>query len=105
MRGLPMSHAPTLPRTPHPAAHALAVAIVVLALLGALMLTAPESALAFKSVERGDRGARVATVQRVLGIRADRHFGPATVRAVKRFQRSRRDRKSTRLNSSHANIS
>ena len=83
-----MNHAPTLPRTSR-RVPTRAVALVLLSLRAGLLLAAPEPALAFKSVERGDRGSRVATVQRVLGITVDRHFGPATVRAVKRFQRQR----------------
>lgn len=62
--------------------------LVFLLLLGAAA-TSAESAHAFQSVDRGDRGPRVATVQRVLGITVDRHFGSGTVRAVKRFQRRR----------------
>ena len=84
-----MNHAPTLPRLPLRVHPPLATVLVLLSLVVALLLTGPDAALAFKSVDRGDRGARVATVQRVLGLTVDRHFGPATVRAVKRFQRRR----------------
>jgi len=61
----------------------LAVALAALALLA---LAAPASA---DPVERGDRGPRVAAIQRWLGLTVDRFFGPATQRAVKRFQRRR----------------
>lgn len=84
-----MNHAPILPRTRSGARRVQAVGLVVLSLAAGLLATAPERAHAFKSVERGDRGGRVATVQRVLGLAVDRRFGSATVRAVKRFQRRR----------------
>jgi peptidoglycan hydrolase-like protein with peptidoglycan-binding domain len=60
-----------------------------LAVLGAvLVLLAPAAgAEAFKPLKRGSTGPRVAQVQRWLGIEADQIFGPATRRAVKRFQR------------------
>ena len=41
-----------------------------------------------KPLKRGSEGARVAKVQRWLGIASDGIFGPGTKRAVKRFQRS-----------------
>ena len=84
-----MTQAPTLPRFGLPTRRTGPTVLVLLTLLGGLPFVAPEAALAFKSVDRGDRGARVATVQRVLALPVDRHFGPATVRAVKRFQRQR----------------
>lgn len=40
-----------------------------------------------KPLKKGSSGARVVKLQRALGIDADGNFGPATVRAVKRFQR------------------
>ncbi len=56
-----------------------------------LLLAAPTpDARAAIALERGDRGPRVAFVQRVLGLRPDRVFGPATARAVRRFQRRHR---------------
>jgi cell wall-associated NlpC family hydrolase len=58
----------------------------LVALLAALALTAPASH-AFKPVKKGDRGNKVGLVQRVLGLKVDRIFGPATKQAVKRFQR------------------
>jgi hypothetical protein len=61
-----------------------AAALVVL--LAALAIAAP-TADAFKPVKKGDRGAKVGLVQRVLGLHVDKIFGPATKRAVKRFQR------------------
>jgi cell wall-associated NlpC family hydrolase len=57
-------------------------------LIVALATAAPaDAAIALK---RGDRGKRVAYVQRVLGLHADRIFGRATARAVRRFQRRHR---------------
>ena len=53
----------------------------------ALVLLLPVAAADAKPLERGDKGTRVAKLQRKLGLPADRIFGPATVRAVKRFQR------------------
>ena len=85
-----MPHAPNLHRVAPPAWRRSATLPVLLLLLVIGLLAGPHEAQAFKAVERGDRGGRVATVQRVLGLAVDRHFGPATVRAVKRFQRSRR---------------
>jgi hypothetical protein len=57
------------------------------ALAVAALLLVPAGAEAAKPLKRGSEGARVAQVQRWLGISADRVFGPATKRAVKRFQR------------------
>jgi peptidoglycan hydrolase-like protein with peptidoglycan-binding domain len=57
----------------------------IAALAVALML-APAVADA-KPLKRGSEGARVAKVQRWLGIASDGIFGPGTRRAVKRFQR------------------
>jgi cell wall-associated NlpC family hydrolase len=61
---------------------AAVAALLVLALC-------PGPALA-KDLHKGSRGKRVATVQRWLGLHPDRIFGPATRRAVKRFQRRHR---------------
>jgi cell wall-associated NlpC family hydrolase len=62
----------------------------LLAVLLALLVLAGLPALASADpLERGDRGPRVAAVQRWLGLDVDRFFGPATQRAVKRFQRRR----------------
>ncbi|HEY7076758.1 MAG TPA: peptidoglycan-binding protein [Solirubrobacteraceae bacterium] len=55
------------------------------ALLVALALL--PGAAAAKPLKAGSHGKRVATVQRWLGLHADGVFGPATRRAVKRFQR------------------
>jgi peptidoglycan hydrolase-like protein with peptidoglycan-binding domain len=55
----------------------------------ALLLALPAPALAERTVERGDRGATVKKLQRLLHVRADGVFGKGTVRAVKRFQRRR----------------
>ena len=85
-----MTHAPILPPIAVPARRARATVLVLLAMVVATLLVGPDAAHAFKSVERGDRGPRVATVQRVLGLAVDSRFGSATVRAVKRFQRSRK---------------
>ena len=53
--------------------------------LCALALSA--SAASAGVLKRGATGARVGAVQKALGLKADRVFGPATRRAVKRFQR------------------
>ena len=58
----------------------------------ALLLALPAPALAERTVERGDRGATVKKLQRLLHVRADGVFGRTTVRAVKRFQRRHRMR-------------
>jgi hypothetical protein len=58
--------------------------LAILAVLGCLM--APASAAA-GSLKKGARGPRVASVQKALGLHVDRIYGPATRRAVKRFQR------------------
>jgi peptidoglycan hydrolase-like protein with peptidoglycan-binding domain len=57
---------------------------------GALLLVPASPALAERTLERGDRGASVRTLQRLLGVRADGIFGRTTVRAVKRAQRRHR---------------
>jgi peptidoglycan hydrolase-like protein with peptidoglycan-binding domain len=59
--------------------HMLCAALAALALLPA--------AAAARDIKPGSHGPRVATVQRWLGLRADGVYGPATRRAVKRFQR------------------
>ncbi|HET9739241.1 MAG TPA: peptidoglycan-binding protein [Solirubrobacteraceae bacterium] len=60
------------------------------AALAALVLLVPATvADAAKPLKRGSEGPRVAMVQRWLGLTPDRIFGPATKRAVKRFQRRR----------------
>ena len=66
----------------------LKVPVTILVALLAFAFSAP-SALAEKTVERGDRGPTVRKLQRLLGVRADGVFGKGTVRAVKRFQRRR----------------
>ena len=58
----------------------------IAALAVAALLLVPGAAEA-KPLKRGSEGARVATVQRILGISADGIFGSGTRRAVKRFQR------------------
>jgi peptidoglycan hydrolase-like protein with peptidoglycan-binding domain len=61
---------------------------ILVAVVATLALLAPAaSADAAKPLKRGAHGARVAQVQRWLGLTPDRIFGPATRRAVKRFQR------------------
>lgn len=56
----------------------------------ALLLALPAPALAERTVERGDRGATVKKLQRLLRVSpADGIFGKGTVRALKRFQRRR----------------
>jgi peptidoglycan hydrolase-like protein with peptidoglycan-binding domain len=66
-------------------ARATIAACVVAALL--LVPAAGAEGASSKPLKRGSHGARVAQVQRWLGITPDRVFGPATRRAVKRFQR------------------
>jgi peptidoglycan hydrolase-like protein with peptidoglycan-binding domain len=56
------------------------------ALLAILALSLPASASA-GVLKKGTRSPRVASVQKALGLPVDRLFGPATKRAVKRFQR------------------
>ena len=60
------------------------IALALFALLGAVDAPAADAASPLK---KGSKGARVAQVQRWLGLTPDRIFGPATKRAVKRFQR------------------
>jgi cell wall-associated NlpC family hydrolase len=55
--------------------------------VAALLFAPAADAASSKPLKRGSHGARVAQVQRWLGIAPDRVFGPATRRAVKRFQR------------------
>jgi peptidoglycan hydrolase-like protein with peptidoglycan-binding domain len=57
----------------------LVACVAAIAMLGA---AAPAEAV----LKRGDSGPRVAKVQRWLGLTPDSVFGPATKRAVKRFQ-------------------
>jgi hypothetical protein len=52
----------------------------------ALLVLVPATAAA-GDLETGARGPRVAVVQRWLGLDVDRVYGPATRRAVKRWQR------------------
>ena len=60
--------------------------LLSLAAAVALIALCPGAAAA-GDLHKGSRGKRVATVQRWLGLPADRVFGPSTRRAVKRFQR------------------
>jgi cell wall-associated NlpC family hydrolase len=60
---------------------------ILVAVVAALALLAPAATADAKPLKRGSHGARVAQVQRWLGLTPDRIFGPATKRAVKRFQR------------------
>ncbi len=59
----------------------------IVACVAALALLAPAAAATAKPLKRGSHGPRVVNVQRWLGVGADGIFGPATKRAVKRFQR------------------
>ena len=61
-----------------------------IAVLLALLAVVPASAHAERTVERGDRGATVKKLQRLLHVRADGVFGTETKRALKRFQRRNR---------------
>ena len=63
--------------------HLATVALLALAVCA----VAAQPALAERTVERGDRGATVRKLQRLLHVRPDGIFGRGTVRAVKRFQR------------------
>src|SRR5207247_1425494 len=58
--------------------------VAVLGAIAALLVAAPADAGVLKT---GSRGPRVAAVQKWLGLTVDRIYGPATRRAVKRFQR------------------
>jgi len=69
------------------AAVAVAARSAATAAVAALLALAAAAPAQAKPLERGDRGARVAVVQRWLGLAPDRIYGPRTVRAVKRFQR------------------
>jgi peptidoglycan hydrolase-like protein with peptidoglycan-binding domain len=60
----------------------------LVAVVAALALLAPAATADAKPLKRGSHGARVAKVQHWLGLTPDRIFGPATKRAVKRFQRN-----------------
>jgi peptidoglycan hydrolase-like protein with peptidoglycan-binding domain len=59
----------------------------VAACLAIGVLLVPATTASAEPLKRGSTGARVAKVQRWLGLEPDRIFGPATRRAVKRFQR------------------
>ncbi len=63
------------------------LALALVSLLAALGAAGAASAEAAKPLKKGSKGPRVAQVQRWLRLPADRIFGPATKRAVKRFQR------------------
>jgi len=58
--------------------------------VAALLFAPSADAASSKLLKRGSHGARVAQVQRWLGLTPDRIFGPATRRAVIRFQRRHR---------------
>jgi peptidoglycan hydrolase-like protein with peptidoglycan-binding domain len=62
--------------------------VTVVACVAAVALLAPATIAHAGGLKRGSHGARVAKVQHWLGLTPDRIFGPATKRAVKRFQRS-----------------
>ncbi|HWI22995.1 MAG TPA: peptidoglycan-binding protein [Baekduia sp.] len=57
------------------------------ALAATAALVALPAAAEAKPLKKGSSGKRVVKLQRALHVDADGHFGPATVRAVKRFQR------------------
>ena len=61
----------------------------IIALVIALLALSAPAANAEKTVERGDRGATVRKLQRLLHVRADGVFGKTTFRKLKRFQRRR----------------
>jgi Putative peptidoglycan binding domain len=58
--------------------------ILIVTLLALVLCTA--SPAAARPLKKGSKGPRVAFVQKVLGLHADRIFGKQTKRAVKRFQ-------------------
>jgi peptidoglycan hydrolase-like protein with peptidoglycan-binding domain len=66
--------------------------LLLLLCAGALLLApaSPATARTERTLERGDRGASVRSLQRLLSVRVDGVFGPSTVRAVKRAQRRHR---------------
>ena len=59
-------------------------------LLCALALVLPGAAAASGPLHVGSKGPRVAVTQKVLHLRVDRLFGPATGRALQRRQRRHR---------------
>jgi peptidoglycan hydrolase-like protein with peptidoglycan-binding domain len=61
---------------------------LIVACLAAVALLVPATLADAAPLKRGSHGARVAKVQRWLGLAPDKIFGPATKRAVKRFQRN-----------------
>jgi peptidoglycan hydrolase-like protein with peptidoglycan-binding domain len=65
------------------------VRATLVACAAALVLLVPATAATASAppLKRGSHGARVAKLQRWLGLAPDRIFGPATRRAVRRFQR------------------
>ena len=64
------------------------IRLALLAALVALVVAAPADAGGVLKI--GSTGPRVAAVQKWLGLSVDRVYGPATKRAVKRFQRRHR---------------
>jgi peptidoglycan hydrolase-like protein with peptidoglycan-binding domain len=62
------------------------VGVPAVGVAGGLAGSTDTAEAATTSLEKGDRGPRVASLQRKLGIPADGVFGPATKRAVKRYQ-------------------
>jgi cell wall-associated NlpC family hydrolase len=73
-----------MPRPPRPH-RARAVVALAVALVLALLAAGPAAAL--PTLERGDRGRSVVSLQHALHIGADGVFGAGTARAVRRFQR------------------
>jgi len=61
---------------------------LVLAALAAAVVATPAGAAPLPTIERGDRGPAVRSLQHALHIRADGVFGRGTARAVRRVQRS-----------------
>ena len=59
----------------------------VLAISAIAAVAAPAQASARPTLERGDRGASVESLQRALHLDVDGVFGSGTARAVRRFQR------------------
>jgi peptidoglycan hydrolase-like protein with peptidoglycan-binding domain len=71
----------------HAGGRAAAAARFVVPVLAVVALLLAVGAAEAGVLKKGSRGARVGAVQKALGLKADRVFGPATRRAVKRFQR------------------
>lgn len=61
------------------------IILIAAALMALALIVAPAASAG--DLKRGSKGTRVASLQRMLGLKPDRIFGPGTKRAVRRFQR------------------